>query len=66
MAGKNCVGICSDLRLGIQAQTVAKDFENGQQFIEEKSICSFGGYNFIELNEKIKICLDKKKVLLKR
>jgi len=27
MAGKNCVGICSDLRLGVQAQTVAKDFE---------------------------------------
>mmetsp|Transcript_3795 Transcript_3795/g.9825 ORF Transcript_3795/g.9825 Transcript_3795/m.9825 type:complete len:205 (-) Transcript_3795:136-750(-) len=27
MAGKNCVGICSDLRLGQQAQTVAMDFE---------------------------------------
>jgi len=27
MAGKNCVGICSDTRLGVQAQTVAKDFE---------------------------------------
>ena len=27
MAGKNCVGICSDLRLGQQALTVAKDFE---------------------------------------
>eukprot|EP00640_Fibrocapsa_japonica_P005259 CAMPEP_0113934278 /NCGR_PEP_ID=MMETSP1339-20121228/1621_1 /TAXON_ID=94617 /ORGANISM="Fibrocapsa japonica" /LENGTH=201 /DNA_ID=CAMNT_0000936011 /DNA_START=214 /DNA_END=819 /DNA_ORIENTATION=+ /assembly_acc=CAM_ASM_000762 len=26
MAGKNCVGICSDLRLGMQAQTVATDF----------------------------------------
>lgn len=27
MAGKNCVGICSDTRLGAQAQTVAKDFK---------------------------------------
>eukprot|EP01031_Cornospumella_fuschlensis_P028264 gene28264-34130_t len=27
MAGKNCVGICSDLRLGAQFQTVAMDFE---------------------------------------
>ncbi|KAJ1438083.1 nucleophile aminohydrolase [Ochromonadaceae sp. CCMP2298] len=27
MAGENCVGICSDLRLGVQAQTVAMDFE---------------------------------------
>lgn len=27
MAGKNCVGICSDTRLGAQAQTVAMDFE---------------------------------------
>mmetsp|Transcript_13510 Transcript_13510/g.20298 ORF Transcript_13510/g.20298 Transcript_13510/m.20298 type:complete len:205 (+) Transcript_13510:96-710(+) len=27
MAGKNCVGICSDTRLGVQAQTVAKDFK---------------------------------------
>ena len=27
MAGKDCVGICSDLRLGIQAQTVAKNFQ---------------------------------------
>lgn len=27
MAGKNCVGICSDKRLGIQAQTVAMNFE---------------------------------------
>eukprot|EP00605_Chrysophyceae_sp_TOSAG23-4_P001143 GSChrysophyteH1.ASY1.ANO1.1250.1 assembled CDS len=27
MAGKKCVGICSDLRLGQQALTVAKDFE---------------------------------------
>jgi 20S proteasome subunit beta 3 len=27
MAGKNCVGICSDLRLGQQAQTIALDFE---------------------------------------
>lgn len=27
MAGKNCVGICSDKRLGMQAQTVAMDFE---------------------------------------
>eukprot|EP01038_Epipyxis_sp_PR26KG_P004627 gene4627-6506_t len=27
MTGKNCVGICSDLRLGIQLQTVAMDFE---------------------------------------
>jgi hypothetical protein len=27
MAGKNCVGICSDRRLGIQAQSVAKDFQ---------------------------------------
>jgi hypothetical protein len=27
MAGKNCVGICSDLRLGQQALTVARDFE---------------------------------------
>ena len=27
MAGKNCVAICSDLRLGMQAQTVAMDFE---------------------------------------
>eukprot|EP00286_Rhodomonas_abbreviata_P014148 CAMPEP_0181316650 /NCGR_PEP_ID=MMETSP1101-20121128/16011_1 /TAXON_ID=46948 /ORGANISM="Rhodomonas abbreviata, Strain Caron Lab Isolate" /LENGTH=204 /DNA_ID=CAMNT_0023423917 /DNA_START=65 /DNA_END=679 /DNA_ORIENTATION=+ len=27
MAGDNCVGICSDLRLGVQAQTVAMDFE---------------------------------------
>lgn len=26
MAGKNCVGICSDLRLGAQAQTVAMNF----------------------------------------
>eukprot|EP00981_Chlorochromonas_danica_P013218 scaffold5974_cov158-Ochromonas_danica.AAC.19 len=26
MAGKNCVGICSDLRLGAQAQTVATNF----------------------------------------
>jgi len=27
MGGKNCVGICSDLRLGAQAQTIAMDFE---------------------------------------
>jgi 20S proteasome subunit beta 3 len=27
MAGKNCVGICSDLRLGAQAQTIAMNFE---------------------------------------
>jgi len=27
MAGKNCVGICSDMRLGQQALTVARDFE---------------------------------------
>jgi 20S proteasome subunit beta 3 len=27
MAGKNCVGICSDKRLGMQAQTIAMDFE---------------------------------------
>mmetsp|Transcript_8054 Transcript_8054/g.8078 ORF Transcript_8054/g.8078 Transcript_8054/m.8078 type:complete len:205 (-) Transcript_8054:267-881(-) len=27
MGGKNCVGICSDKRLGIQAQTVAMDFK---------------------------------------
>ncbi|CAM9271668.1 unnamed protein product [Ascophyllum nodosum] len=27
MTGKNCVGICSDSRLGMQAQTVATDFE---------------------------------------
>ena len=27
MAGKGCVGICSDLRLGAQAQTIAMDFE---------------------------------------
>jgi len=27
MAGKNCVGICSDLRLGAQAQTVAMNFK---------------------------------------
>lgn len=27
MAGKDCVGICSDLRLGAQAQTVAMNFE---------------------------------------
>jgi len=27
MAGNNCVGICSDLRLGAQAQTVSMDFE---------------------------------------
>eukprot|EP01032_Pedospumella_encystans_P016300 gene16300-18599_t len=27
MAGENCVGICSDLRLGQQATTVAMDFE---------------------------------------
>jgi 20S proteasome subunit beta 3 len=27
MTGKNCVGICSDTRLGAQAQTVAKDFK---------------------------------------
>lgn len=27
MSGKNCVGICSDLRLGAQAQTIAMDFE---------------------------------------
>lgn len=27
MAGKNCIGICSDLRLGAQAQTIAMDFE---------------------------------------
>jgi 20S proteasome subunit beta 3 len=27
MAGKDCVAICSDLRLGIQAQTVAMDFQ---------------------------------------
>ncbi|CAN0257966.1 unnamed protein product, partial [Hapterophycus canaliculatus] len=27
MTGKNCVGICSDSRLGNQAQTVSTDFE---------------------------------------
>jgi 20S proteasome alpha/beta subunit len=27
MAGKNCVGIAADSRLGIQAQTVATDFQ---------------------------------------
>eukprot|EP00597_Dinobryon_sp_UTEXLB2267_P001269 CAMPEP_0170079874 /NCGR_PEP_ID=MMETSP0019_2-20121128/16151_1 /TAXON_ID=98059 /ORGANISM="Dinobryon sp., Strain UTEXLB2267" /LENGTH=191 /DNA_ID=CAMNT_0010293559 /DNA_START=86 /DNA_END=661 /DNA_ORIENTATION=+ len=27
MAGKNCVGICSDLRLGAQFQTVSRDFK---------------------------------------
>lgn len=27
MAGKNCVAICGDLRLGAQAQTIAMDFE---------------------------------------
>eukprot|EP01036_Dinobryon_divergens_P033417 gene33416-43197_t len=27
MAGKNCVGICSDLRLGAQFQTVSTDFK---------------------------------------
>mmetsp|Transcript_25491 Transcript_25491/g.42545 ORF Transcript_25491/g.42545 Transcript_25491/m.42545 type:complete len:205 (+) Transcript_25491:153-767(+) len=27
MAGDNCVAICSDLRLGAQAQTIALDFE---------------------------------------
>jgi 20S proteasome subunit beta 3 len=27
MTGKNCVGICSDTRLGAQQQTVAKDFK---------------------------------------
>jgi 20S proteasome subunit beta 3 len=27
MGGKNCVAICSDLRLGVQNQTVAKDFQ---------------------------------------
>eukprot|EP01041_Mallomonas_annulata_P005034 gene5034-10080_t len=27
MTGKDCVGICSDLRLGIQTQTVAWDFK---------------------------------------
>lgn len=27
MAGKNCVGICSDLRLGQQATTIAMNFE---------------------------------------
>lgn len=27
MGGKNCVAICSDLRLGVQHQTVAKDFK---------------------------------------
>ncbi len=27
MAGKECVGIASDTRLGCQAQTVATDFE---------------------------------------
>lgn len=27
MTGKDCVGICSDSRLGSQAQTVATDFE---------------------------------------
>lgn len=27
MTGKDCVGICSDSRLGNQAQTVATDFE---------------------------------------
>lgn len=27
MCGKNCIGICSDTRLGIQAQTVSMDFK---------------------------------------
>jgi 20S proteasome subunit beta 3 len=27
MAGKDCVGICSDLRLGAQALTVSMDFQ---------------------------------------
>lgn len=32
MGGKNCVAICSDLRLGIQNQTVAKDFKKVSVF----------------------------------
>jgi len=38
MAGKNCVGICSDLRLGQQALTVARDFEKVSLYFNKKNL----------------------------
>lgn len=42
MAGKNCVGICSDKRLGLQATTVAMDFEKVFQ-INDKVFAGLSG-----------------------
>lgn len=50
MVGKNCVAIASDTRLGIQAQTVATDFQKlfrmGSHLVSI-SLVSLGLYCFI-------------------
>lgn len=40
MTGKNCVGICSDSRLGNQAQTVATDFEKIFKMGDQLMVCA--------------------------
>lgn len=42
MTGKNCVGICSDSRLGNQAQTVATDFEKIFKMGDQLMVCGDG------------------------
>jgi 20S proteasome subunit beta 3 len=42
MAGKNCVGICSDLRLGAQALTISRDFQKVFE-VDEKLFVGLSG-----------------------
>lgn len=42
MAGKNCVGIAADTRLGMQAQTVACDFQRVFK-VHDKLFCGWAG-----------------------
>lgn len=41
MTGKDCVGICSDSRLGTQAQTVATDFQKIFKMGDQLMVRSF-------------------------
>ena len=55
MAGKNCVGICSDLRLGAQQLTVARNFQKVFE-VDEKLYVGLPGLatDVISLNQLFK------------
>lgn len=55
MVGKNCVGICSDLRLGAQAQTIANNFPKTFQ-ISDKLFVGLSGLatDVLSLNQLLK------------